>query len=269
MSELVWAIDCSSHQPRNLGPIIAEHRPEHVVVKLYLSAESIPKEHSRAQVRSAWEHGATAGGYVWAYRSVDPTRTITEAIDLCNEIGLVLPILWVDAETYNGSTFDPGPDAAWLRQAFATADSLSTPCGIYSGTWWIRGHFPGGEAAFSEFKDRPLWLSIYDGTPDLSVGYVPQGFPGMAGKQWGSEPIDRNVFLPEVARLPAEPQPEPGPDNEVARLREQVEGLRIALDDVVQGRLRARVEVARTELIAAEADLNEALRIRTQFLGQP
>ena len=206
--ETATALDVSSHQPRDLGGLVEQFWPEHIVVKGYLPIESIPQDHTRAQVQSARDNGCTVGMYVWCYRSADPVGTIVSILELCESMNLVLPILWLDLETYtdrDGNVIDPGPDAPWLRKAFEACDSVGMKAGIYTGLWWIRGHFPGGELAFSEFAERPIWLSDYDGQANLDTP-LPYGFAEVSGKQWTSTPVDRNVFLRKYTVI-EEPEP--------------------------------------------------------------
>ena len=95
MPALVHAIDVSSHQPRDLSAIIGQHRPAHVVVRMYLPEESPPQEHSVAQVESARANGCSVGAYVWAYRSSDPRETVRDGLALARRCGLEPPVLWI------------------------------------------------------------------------------------------------------------------------------------------------------------------------------
>jgi hypothetical protein len=224
MSNQLNAVDVSSHQPRDLSRIIAEYQPDHVIVKLYTSVEHISFEHSEAQVRSAWEHGKTVGGYAWAYRSASPERTIDDVIARCASIGLVLPLLWIDCETYHGgNTVDPGPDADWLSRAVARAEDVyGMSCGIYTGIWWINGHFPGGQAEFAKFNRLPLWLSEYDGIADINNIVLPQGWTEVAAKQFLGSPIDQNVIRPEYTVFNT-PEDDDDDDDPCWDLRQELE----------------------------------------------
>jgi hypothetical protein len=143
MTETVSAIDISSNQAIESVPFfIDQANPDHVIVRLYLPGERPSQQWTRDAVQIARDKGKTVGGYLWAYRSFDPVKTLTDALDLCASMNLVLPILWVDCETYPDG--DQGPDAEWLSRFIAMADALETPVGIYTGQWWVEGHFPGG-----------------------------------------------------------------------------------------------------------------------------
>jgi hypothetical protein len=219
---VVPAIDVSSHQPRDLRHLIREFRPAHVITKLYLPEESIPQAHTRAQLDSAQAAGCTVGGYVWCYRSLDPAKTVRDAVGLARSCGVELPVLWLDCETYEGSTFDPGPDAAWLRAAVAQAERLGVRPGIYTGHWWVRDHFPGGAAAFADFNQLPLWLADYDGLPALNFRRPFSGFTRLHGKQYSADGLDLNVFLEECCASGSRPRTLEELERENPNIRRQV-----------------------------------------------
>jgi hypothetical protein len=250
------AIDCSSHQPRNLTSLIQTHRPDHVIVKGYLPIESISQEHTRAQVRSARDNGCSVGLYCWAYRSADPIKTIDDIIVLCASMDLVLPLLWIDCETYDSqTTHDPGPDADWLAKAVHHAENTyGMACGIYTGKWWVDGHFPGGQGEFAKFNRLPLWLSHYDDVPDIDRIRLPLGWDSVAAKQYTSNPIDLNVIREEYTVYQVEPDPDPvDPCEDVkadlAHVSAERDILKAEIDDI-------RVTV-KTVIHKLEAELDE------------
>lgn len=195
---LVRAIDVSSHQPRDLTAIIAEHQAEHVVVRLYLPGERPPPEHSIAQIESARANQCSVGGYCWCYRSFDPANTVRQALLLAEIAGVALPILWLDCETYNPtghSVEDPGPDAAWLRAAIAECRRLGMRPGIYSAMWWVKEYL--GE--LSQFGKLPTWIADYNNIPTLDgVEPLPGSSRAMVyGHQFSADTIDLSVFRHE------------------------------------------------------------------------
>jgi hypothetical protein len=190
--KLVDAIDVSSHQPRDLSDIIREHRPAHVVVRMYLPEESPPPEHSIAQVESARANGCSVGAYVWAYRSSDPRKTVRDGLALARRCGLEPPVLWIDCENYLDQ--DPGPDVAWLREAADECRSAGVRPGIYTGGWWWRDKMGNT----TEFADLPLWAAEYAEPRDPASCTLFGGWTRAFGKQWTENPIDRDVFLDEV-----------------------------------------------------------------------
>jgi hypothetical protein len=167
---------------------------KHVVVKLYLPVESIPQSWSLDQIDSARAHGCSVGGYVWCYRSEDPTATVNSAIDLAVSAGVDLPILWLDCETYTvkGVVKDTGPDTAWLRQAVAACVNRGVRAGVYSGSWWIEGWLKN----YAEFTGLPLWSAQYNHVDDLDSVIMPLGWPreSLAGHQYASDVVDLSVF---------------------------------------------------------------------------
>lgn len=218
---ILRALDVSSHQSRDLTTLIRAHQPKHVIVKLYTAWESVPWDHTAAQVRSALDNGCTVGGYVWAYRSVTPERMVDDLIARCASIGLVLPLCWIDCETYHdrsGNVADPGPDAEWLARFVEQAETVyGMACGLYTGAWWVDGYFPGGREAFAQFKRLPLWLADYDGDPTLDSALLP-GWPTVACKQYTSTPVDLNAIRGEYTIYHGE-QPEEPCDTAIANVR--------------------------------------------------
>lgn len=184
---LVKAIDVASFQPRDLSTIIAAEQPAHVIVHLYHDQETPPWGHSAAQVQSARDNGCTVGGYCFLYPQTDMVRTINSVADRCASIGLVLPILWLDVETYNGRDLTPGE----LRSAVNHCDALGIPCGIYtSREMWRRVGNPDG------FESRPAWIANYNGTPWANIN-GPANLPNVVGHQYRGDPLDLSLMLLE------------------------------------------------------------------------
>jgi hypothetical protein len=202
MPTLVRGIDVSSHQASDLRTLIGQHRPSHVVVKLYLPVENVSGEHSRSQIASAKAAGCTVGGYVWCYGSEDPRQTVRDAIALARSAGADLPVLWLDCESYKvgGEVRDPGPDAAWLRAAIDESRKLGVKPGIYTGGWWWREFMNDS----GEFSDLPLWAAEYDDSTDIEDVTLFGGWTHASGKQFAERlpsgvGLDQNVFLTDVA----------------------------------------------------------------------
>lgn len=224
----VKAIDVSSHQPADLSQIIAAYRPEHVIVRIYLDLELPDFAHSAAQIQSARDNDCTVGGYIWSYRSADPHGSIDEVIAKCASVGLVLPLLWIDCETYgSGASFDPGPDAHWLTEAVEYADAMyEMKCGIYTGYWWINSHFPGGWMAYQPFLRLPQWWAVYDGNPDIDVFPPKPGLTELAAKQYRGTVIDLNTIRSQYTVYEPAPDPCAGLKEELARLEYENQLLR-------------------------------------------
>lgn len=214
MPTLVRGIDVSSHQSRDLGSLIRTHGPKHVVVRMYLPEENPSQDHTRAQVASARAAGCTVGGYVWCYQDLDPQKTVRDAIALARSVHLMLPVLWLDCETYKNSSgvTERGPDAAWIRAAADECRTLGVRPGIYTARWWWREHMDNTR----EFADLPLWAAEYDDNPDVEDVTLFGGWARACGKQYAEKlpsgaGLDQNVFRDEVSDSGTTPPPPPPP----------------------------------------------------------
>jgi hypothetical protein len=193
----VLGIDISNHNGELWDEFAAYPDHEHVIVRIPLSVEPAwLYVVAVQQCRQVLAEGRTLGFYVWPYLNVSPLLTIREAVTFARANGFRMPVLWIDEETYHGASFDPGPDAPWLRSAFAECDRLGVRSGHYSAAWWVDGYFPGGFPAFAEFNARPVWVADYNGIPTLdAVGSVwaRYGFQ-VVGHQYRGSPVDLDVF---------------------------------------------------------------------------
>ncbi len=203
----VSAIDVSSHQGKDLTALLDQYDPEHVIMKAYQSIElgGGGADYTIRQTRGALAHGCTVGYYIWLYASGDGgeqaargIRTILAAAAYPSVEAFHAAVIWLDCESYTDGS-DPGPEV--IRAAVAEVERQGCRAGIYTGRWWLIGHYPGGELAFgAEFGRLPLWLSQYDNDPDLSTTHMPAGYPreSLAGKQYTGNPIDRSTMLSSV-----------------------------------------------------------------------
>ena len=198
------AIDVSSWQRTNCAQLIAKYNPDHVIVRAYLPWEKNGyQDISRAQVATARYLGKSVGIYSWPYEERTPWETLVETINLCNSCNpsVVAPIIWSDCEN---SVYGDGPDANWLRGWRQAGIDLQTPVGLYVRVSWIDDYFDGGQDAFMEFNDLPIWVADYDGIDDVDIfpHGLPKGWTQAAAKQFAvtASPIgncDRNVIRPE------------------------------------------------------------------------
>jgi GH25 family lysozyme M1 (1,4-beta-N-acetylmuramidase) len=210
MPTLVRGIDVSSHQSSDLGSLISTHGPNHIVVRLYLPEENPSQDHTRAQIASARAAGCTVGGYVWCYQDMDPRKTVRDAIALARSVHLMLPVLWLDCETYKNSSgvTERGPDAPWIRAAADECRQLGVRPGIYTARWWWRDFMDDT----TEFADLPLWAAEYDDNPDVDDVTLFGGWTRASGKQYAEKlpsgaGLDQNVFRDEVTADGATPPP--------------------------------------------------------------
>lgn len=214
MPDLITAIDVSSHQGTDIGPLIDRFQPAHVIVKLYLPQElggTGAGDYTIPQAQTARERGCTLGGYVWGYADLDPARTIRHAKAVADAAGIVIDgsvigydsllqqpihgILWLDIETYVDSwTGDESiPDVDWISAAEAEANRLGVSMGIYtSPEMWRRAT---GDSFNTEFRHLSLWAAQYTPpAPDIDAYRPFGGWARCQGRQWTSTPIDQNVF---------------------------------------------------------------------------
>lgn len=182
---LVYAIDVSNWQGADIAPLIAQHEPQHVVVRL--STES--QRHidlARQQLATALQAGCTVSGYVWAYWHLSPTEHTEMALSVAH--GFPLAMVWFDCEDDPGGRLDD-----WLSQAVDLAERRGHRCGVYARkSWWLANGDSRG------FTRLPLWVAQYDGIPELDIVGLFGGWQRAAGKQWSDSPIDRDVFDPAV-----------------------------------------------------------------------
>lgn len=263
-----------------MSGVVARHNPGHIISHCYHGFEAAQhRVTATAQIRSTQANGKTAGYYGWGFQAYSPEATVRESVDMFRQAAAhEVPVGWVDCETYDDGSFqDPGPNVDWLHRAGAVYDELGIRKGLYTSPEYARSRW-GNRA--HELSDWLLWLAHWDQNAQLVSSYMPlYGWTTMAAKQWavripGDEEIDRDVILEEFTVPQDAPQPEPG--DEVARLREQVEGLRILADDVAWERMGTNLEAVEANLAAAHTNLDalkatraEMRRIREEFLGQP
>jgi len=190
-------MDVSSYQPTDLTLLIAEHRIEHVVVRLYVPGEEPPQDISRAQIASARANGCTVGGYMWAYAAFDPVVSVGQVLSLARNCGEWLPVLWIDWEEYEG---EPVPDFDWILRAVNQCHAYPVRPGIYSRYGWLMEHLTGGQRQSLIDLGVVLWLAQYDGQQTLDDVQMPSWWPRglLLGKQYQGDPIDLNVFKREV-----------------------------------------------------------------------
>ncbi len=200
----VSAIDVSSHQGKDLSGLIAAYRPEHIICKAYQDVElgGAGADYTIKQAASARAHGLTTGFYIWIYGNMDGARQAANALDTIRAASPTKPaVVFADLETYTDNS-SPGPTV--IRAAIAELERQGYTPAIYTGNWWIKGYYPGGEAAFSaEYGRLGIWLSQYDGVADLESTVMPAGYPreSLVGKQYSGSPIDRSVMRSDVCGL--------------------------------------------------------------------
>ena len=195
-SGLVQAIDVSSNQGMDIGPLIDRYRPQHVITKLYQRIElgSVGYRYSIAHAETARARSCTVGGYGWLYAGIGGATQVGEFLRTAQGAGIALGLsnpLWLDCEDYTDGSY---PSLDVIRQAVQECGRRGVACGIYTGGWWW---IPRTRNA-REFRSLPLWASVYDGSPEMvTVGFG--GWHRLAGKQWSGSPVDRSTFRAEYA----------------------------------------------------------------------
>jgi GH25 family lysozyme M1 (1,4-beta-N-acetylmuramidase) len=190
---IVKCIDVSSNQgTTDLSAYIRDFGAQHVIVKLYQEVEGpTPEGWSIPQIHSALENGCTAGGYVWLYRGIDVQKQVEDALKVAQDAGIVLPILWIDCETYEKQ----GPSLQEIMDACYWSAFNGTRPGIYTGDWYWRDilGIPAGQAG--PWQNYPCWFASYNGNADLDIhsNYWPDEM--LVGHQYWADPIDESVML--------------------------------------------------------------------------
>lgn len=192
---VAYGADLSNHQTDQIAQLL-DPSWEYVVLRSRAPGE--PQDFRRItiaqsiQVRAA---GMAWDAYDWGYLSADPVQTAADTAALMLAHGCH-GIQHLDCETYTdrwGNVIDPGPTrAAWIRAWVREVRSYRLVPSIYSGIWWIREWFEGGEYAFSEFaEDCLLWLSNYNPLTWETLP-MPYGWPRerLVGWQYSGSPLD-------------------------------------------------------------------------------
>lgn len=195
---LVEAIDCSSNNGLDIGGLIDDYAPAHVITKLYQSIElgGSGARYSIAQANTARGRGCTVSGYGWLYAGIGGARQANEFVATAGKAGIEFgPTnpLWLDCEDYTDGSY---PDLGVIRQAVEWCERTGIPCGIYTGGWWWKPRTGNS----TEFSHLPLWSSNYVG----HAGLVEPGYGGwtldtLGGTQWSGNPVDRSTFKAEYA----------------------------------------------------------------------
>jgi hypothetical protein len=174
--------------------LIAKYQPDHVVVKLYQTIESIPQNYSRDQIASAQAAGCTVAGYVWLYADSDPRAQIRDVVALAKSCGLT-GVLWIDVEPYIDHTI---PTVDQVSEALDECRVLGVKAGIYSGEWVFEQCFPGITSLAQ--VGIPIWVAEYNGVSDLLTVTAFGGWRQemIWGHQYSADTIDLNVFLPSA-----------------------------------------------------------------------
>jgi hypothetical protein len=256
----LYGMDVSNYQG-DISAILDRHKPEFLIVRA--STETAAKRAiAQDQMRKGHARGIPIDIYVWCYWGLDPEAHTRDALAVADGSGVPYTRAWPDVEDRDGSR-GPSGNIEWLGAAIRVIEMSGKEAGIYTSPGlWAELCGGSGDCAY-----LPLWHANPDGDRTLGFGageYPYGGWQKVAIKQWKWESnLDFNVA--DSSLWAAAP-----PDDELARLREQVFGLRVLADDVAIGRLGEqldRQEAAGVSIPELRAIRDECKRIRVQYLG--
>jgi hypothetical protein len=182
----------------NIGYWIGLFQPDHIITKIYQRVElgGDGSKFTVAHAKTARLHYKTVGGYVWLYDGISEAQQIGDAIHVAQQAGIVFKEtnpLWIDCETYTDGTY---PKLAGIKRAVDACKANGIPCGIYTGRWFWHGHLGNP----NDLSYLPLWDANYVDTDKIiAPTYGGWNMETIAGIQWTSNPIDRNIFKKRYA----------------------------------------------------------------------
>ncbi len=200
---MLSAIDVSSNNGLDIGPLLDRYTPDVVIIKAYQALElgATGFRFTVAQTHAARDRGMGVAFYGWLYAGIDGARQVEAAhksIVLAGEDGAPL---YIDLETYTDGS---SPSREVCLQARDALPNYTPIPGNYTGLWWIDGYYAGGQTQFSaDWGDTWTWLSQYDGNRALASTRLPHGYPAdkLGGKQWSGSPIDQSTFRSDALGL--------------------------------------------------------------------
>jgi hypothetical protein len=200
---MLSAIDVSSNNGMDIGPLIDRYDPDVVIIKAYQSVElgATGFRYTVAQTHTARDRGKDVAFYGWLYANIDGGRQMESAhksVALAGEDGAPL---YVDLETYTDGS---SPSRTVCLQARDALPNYTPIPGHYTGLWWIDGYYAGGQAQFTaDWMETWGWYSQYDGKPDLASTNLPYAFPPrkLGGKQYRGSPVDLSTFRSDALGL--------------------------------------------------------------------
>jgi len=193
-ARLVRGIDVSNYQPADLTELIHRYQAEHIVVRLSTESQR-HREIAITQLHSAVANGCTVSGYIWCYWDLDAAAHISAALDVADEAGVPLVMVWLDAEDTESANHQR--IVTWLHEATVLVEQRGQRCGIYTARWFWDSYVRS-----EEFAHLPLWAAQYDNEPTLESVQLFGGWSRemLRGKQYSADEIDLNVFSELVAR---------------------------------------------------------------------
>jgi hypothetical protein len=156
-----------------------------VIVEAIDPPPTYPPSVTAQQIDMAASCGLAVDAYIYCWWDMGRLNR-----DLATLGGRQLNRLWLDVEEFANSL--PGSLAAriaFVQQALAALDAYPNKqqavVGIYTGAWyWGTPSSPNYMGNTTNFANRPLWTSQYDGIPNVDVVNLYGGWPQAAIKQW-------------------------------------------------------------------------------------
>jgi Glycosyl hydrolases family 25 len=166
------AVDVSNYTSPLSPAALNQWRDVHdiglVIVQAINPPPGYPAGQTQQQIEACAQAGIITDAYVflWTHSNVDADMRAK----LATLGGLELHVrkLWLDVEDTAGAAVEQRLTS--IRQALAVCDgwckTYGKPrTGIYTGRWWWQGYLGNT----TEFGDRDLWASQYDGIDDATV----------------------------------------------------------------------------------------------------
>lgn len=195
-TRLLKAIDVSSNNGYDIGPLITRYTPDLVIVKAYQSIELGGKggDYTIAHARTAQSKGCAVAFYVWLYAGVNGGDQVRYALATIAQTAMQPKSLILDCESYTDGS---DPSAAVIGSAVGEVEHARLQPWIYTGAWWWNAHTMQGSTDFGQY---PLWAAQYDGIPTLESVKPFGGWntSTIKGKQYQGNPVDLSVISSEL-----------------------------------------------------------------------
>jgi Glycosyl hydrolases family 25. len=190
-TRLVNSIDISNHQrDLDLAAILNDWDIEYCIVRIPTSVEPASLAAiARDQISIVLDNDVRLGAYFWLYRDIDIERQVSEVSEFLQGYQLQANLLWPDIEPYQNNT--NMPSLPQIKLCTRLIVDYERDPGIYTGPWcWALLGNPVDE----ELNALPLWSAEYNQQANLDHVTLYGGWTHVAGHQYTSNPLDRNVF---------------------------------------------------------------------------
>lgn len=171
-----------------------------VIVQAIAPPPTYPPSVTAQQLDMAVSCGLTVDAYVYCWWDMARLQR-----DVTTLGGRQVNRIWFDVEESSGVPASMAARVAFVKEALAVLDAYPNKkqalAGIYTGGWyWGDATHPNHMGNATDFANRPLWTSEYDGIPNVDVVSLYGGWRRAAIKQWqgtstlaGVKNVDLNV----------------------------------------------------------------------------